>query len=108
MEESNQVGGTHCLETTEGGAYIIRTWKQSDRARGTDFLETTEQGTSQDMERKWPSRGNSHPGDHRGWDESGHGKKVTKQGAPTSWRPQRNGQVRTWKESDQTRGTHIL
>ena len=33
---------------------------------------------------------------------------MTKQGALTLWRPQREGQVRTQKESDQTRGTHSL
>ena len=41
-------------------------------------------------------------------DKSGHGKKVTKKGALTNWRGQREGQVRTWKESDQARGTHVL
>ena len=41
-------------------------------------------------------------------DKSGHRKNVTEQGALTSWRPQREGQVRTQKESDQARGTHIL
>jgi len=58
------------------------------------------------MERNQPSKGCSHPGDGRGRDESGYGKKEW--GALTSWRWQRGGQVRTWKESDQVRGTHIL
>ena len=60
------------------------------------------------MERKGSSRGNSLPGDHRGRGKSGHRKKVTKQGGLTNWGPQREGQVRIWKESDQTRGTHFL
>jgi len=60
------------------------------------------------MERKQLSKGHSHPGDHRGRDLSGHRKKGTKQGALTSWRPQREGLVRTQKESNQARGTHIL
>ena len=34
--------------------------------------------------------------------------KVTKQGALTPWRWQREEQVRAWKESDQARGTHKL
>ena len=38
----------------------------------------------------------------------GHGMKATERGALTSWRPQREGQVRTWKESDRVRGTHRL
>ena len=39
---------------------------------------------------------------------SGHRKKVTEQGTLTSWRVQREGFVRTWKESDQARHTHFL
>jgi len=46
--------------------------------RGTYALETTEGGTSQDMERKGPNKGHSHPGDHRGRYKSGHGKETTK------------------------------
>ena len=34
--------------------------------------------------------------------------KVTKQGRLTDWRPQREGLVRTQKESDQARQTHKL
>src|SRR6267142_680506 len=40
--------------------------------------------------------------------KSGHGKNPTEQGALTSWRAQTDGQVRTQKESNQERGTHIL
>ena len=47
-----------------------------------------------------------------GGDKSGRGKNLTEQGALTSWRWHREGQVegqvRTWKESNQARGTHIL
>jgi len=87
--------GTHFLETTEKGQ--VRTQKESNQARGTYKLEITEGGTSQDMERMQPSQEHSLPGDHRGRGKSGHGKKVTKQGALTNWRPQRKGQVRTQK-----------
>ena len=38
----------------------------------------------------------------------GHRKKPTNQGALTDWRPQREGQVRTQKETNQPRGTHFL
>ena len=62
--------------------------------------------TSQDTERKQPSEGHSQPGDSRGSDKSG--KKVTKQGALTSWGQQREAQVRTWKESNSVTGTHFL
>jgi len=39
---------------------------------------------------------------------SGHRKKPTNQGALTDWRSQREGHVRTQKETNQPRGTHIL
>ena len=67
-----------------------------------------EGGTSHDMERKQPTKVHSQTGDSRGRDKSGHGKKATDQGTLTSWRWQREGQVRTQKESDQLRHTHFL
>ena len=62
------------------------------------------------MERIQSSEGQGHslPGEGIGRDKSGHGKNPTKRGALTSWRRHREGQVRTWKESDRERGTHIL
>ena len=60
------------------------------------------------MERNKPSKRHSLPEDRRGRNKSGPGKKVTRQGALTDWRSQREGQVRTWKESDYVRGTHRL
>ena len=39
---------------------------------------------------------------------SEHGKKSTEQGALTSWKRQREGRLRTQKETDTARGTHIL
>jgi hypothetical protein len=74
----------------------VRAWKEDDRARGTHFLETTERGTSQDTEGNRLSEGHSLPGDHRGGVKSGHRREVTERGALTNWRPQREGQVRTW------------
>src|SRR6267142_1892517 len=41
-------------------------------------------------------------------DKSGHGNNPTERGALTSWRAQTDGQVRTWKQSDRARGTHLL
>jgi hypothetical protein len=79
---------------------LVRTWKETDRARGTHCLETAEGGTCQDTERNRPTEGNSRPGDGRESDLSGHGKKSTKRGALTSWRRQREGLVRTPKETD--------
>ena len=87
---------------------LVRTRKEIDRASGTHFLETAEGGTCQDTERNRPSEGYSLPGNGRERNLSGHGKKPTKQGAPTSWRWQRERLVGTQKGTDQTRGTHQL
>ena len=58
--------------------------------------------------KKPTERGHSHPGDSIGRDKSGHGKNSTERGALTNWRPNRDRQVRRWKESDRARATHIL
>ena len=87
---------------------LVRTQKESSWERGTDELETTSGETCQYMERKQHSVGHSLPGDRIRRALSGHGKKVTKQGAPTSWRPHWEELVRTGKESDGARGTHSL
>jgi len=84
--------------------------KETSQVRGTHPLETavTEGGTYQNTERNQSSKGHSPSGDHRGRDKSGHRKKPTNQWALTNWRPQREGQVRTQKETNQPRGTHFL
>ena len=110
---------------------LVRTWKETGRARHTHQLGTAEEGTCQDMERNplteahshsgdgrggtcqdteknRPTEAHSHPGDGRGRDLSEHRKQLTNQGALTSWRQQRERLVRTWKETDQPRHTHIL
>ena len=74
---------------------------------GTHKLEIAEGGTSQGMERKPLSKGHLPTGVGRGRDKSGHRRKVTVKGALTAWRWQRD-KVRTWKKSDQARGTHSL
>jgi hypothetical protein len=87
---------------------LVRTRKEIDRAVGTHFLEVAEGETCQDTERNRPSEGYSLPGDSRERNLSGHEKKPTKQGAPTSWRRQGERPVRTQKGTDQTRDTHQL
>ena len=59
------------------------------------------------MERKQATKGHSLPGEVRGQDQSGHGKKVSQQEALTLWRGQRLGLVRT-KKTNLARGTHKL
>ena len=66
----------------------VRQQKESDQMRGTHILKTAEGGASHDPERKRLNKGHPHTGDGRGKDESGHGKKATKRGAHTNWRPQ--------------------
>ena len=87
---------------------LVRTRKETDRARRTHVLETVEGRTYQDTERNRPSRVHSRPGDSRGRDLSGHRKKPTEQGTLTSWRRQTDGLVRTRKETDRTGPTHVL
>ena len=72
---------------------------QSEEHQGRDL--------SGHAKKEW-SKADSLPGDHRGRDLSGARKKVTKQGRLTNWRPQKEGLVRTQKESDQARQTHCL
>ena len=109
----------------------IRTWKESDRPRPTHRLETAQGGTNQGTERIRPTEAHSQTGDRTGgtsqdteiirpteahlpagdhtWkDESGHGKNLTNRCPLTNWRPHREGQVRTRKQSDRLRPTHKL
>ena len=88
-----------------------------------------EGGTCQEMERNRQTEAHSRSGDSRRTDLSGHGKKPTDRGVLTSWRwqregghgkkqsergaltvcrRQREGLVRTRKEIDRPRRTHIL
>ena len=60
------------------------------------------------MQRNRPNERHSRPGDSKERDLSGHGKKLTERGALTSWRQQREGLVRTEKETDSARRTHNL
>ena len=87
---------------------LVRTRKESDRSRRTHFLETAEGGTCQDTQGIRPTEVHSLPGDGRGRDLSGHARNQTDRGALTYWRRQREGLVRTRKESDRPRRTHFL
>ena len=87
---------------------LVKAQKETDQARRTYSLETGEGGTCQDTERNRPSKAHSPSGDSRGEDLSGHGEKPTEQGALTNWRWQREGLLRTWKETDRARHTHFL
>jgi hypothetical protein len=64
---------------------LVRTRKQSDRARSTHQLESADRGTGQDTEGIRLSKGHSPTGERKWRDKSGHG-----------------------KQSDRPRGTHQL
>ena len=62
------------------------------RASATHLLESPGRVKSQEIEIMRPRKEHSLPGDHIGWDKSGHEKKVTEREALTSWRPHREAQ----------------
>ena len=105
--EKNRHSKGHSRPGDSRGRELVRTWKQTDRPRGTHMLETPEGGSCQGTEQNKPSEGHSLPGDARGRGLSGHGKKST-EWALTFWGQQREGLVRTQKETDQAKGTHKL
>src|SRR6266850_1660568 len=105
QKESKQARGSLARECRQTDS-PVRTWKESKQARGTHFLESIDRQSSQ--ERIQASEGHSQTGEHRQTDQSGHRKNLNMQGALTCWRAQTDGQVRTWKESEQVRGTHSL
>ena len=74
---------THSLGDGERGTN--QDIEEGSQVRGTHKLETTEGETSQNMGRKQLSKGSL-----------------------TNWRPQREGQLRSWKESNWARGTYKL
>ena len=87
---------------------LVRTRKEADRASGTHFLETAEGVAYQDNERSRPREWNSRPRDSRGSDLSGHGHKSAERRTLTTWRRQRERLVRTRKQIDQEKDTHLL
>ena len=105
-KEIDRARCTHFLEAEKGG--LVRTRKETDRLRHTHQLEAVEGGTCQDIERNQPSKAHSLPGGGRGRDLSGHRKKPTNRGTLTLWKWKKENLVRTWKETDRPRHTHIL
>ena len=80
-KETDQLRRTHNLETAEG--WLVGTWKETDQPRYTHQLETGGGGTCQDMERNQLTKAHMLKMAEGGtW--SGHGKKLTEQGALTS------------------------
>ena len=76
--------------------------------RDAHILETGEGWTCQDRERNRPIEGHSLSGDSRGRDLLGHGKRSTEGRTLTPCRRQREGLVRTRKNTYQAKGTHFL
>ena len=72
------------------------------------MLEAAEGGTCQDTERNRPNERHSPTGDSIGRDLSGHGKKPTERGTLTLWGRQREGLLRTRKETNRAMRTHVL
>ena len=87
---------------------FVRARNDTDRPTRTHELETASRGTCQDMERTRPTDAHSHPGDGTGRDLSGHGKRPADRRALTNCRWDREGLVRTWKETDRLTRTHFL
>ena len=90
------------------GEGLVRRCKETDRPRRTHSLETASGGTYQGTELNQPSEADSRSGDGRGKGLSGDGKKPIDRGALTPWRRRREGLVRTRKETNRAKHTHIL
>jgi hypothetical protein len=105
MNPSERGALTSWRAETEGQ---VRTRKDFEQAKGTHVLESADRGTSEDTERIQASEGHSRTGERRPRHKSGHGMNPSERGAPTDWRAQTKGQVRTRDESERARGTHFL
>jgi hypothetical protein len=106
--ESEKARGTHFLSSSDGWTSQDLTPRESKRARGAYFLSSADEGTSQDTHKKRESEAHSLPVKHRCMDMSGHQKKPRGPEALTPCRIQREGQVRTTRESERARETHQL
>jgi hypothetical protein len=82
--------------------------KKKQIVRGTHSLSSIEDGISQETKRKKEENRLSLSINHRGRDKSGHQEKVREQRILTSCQTQREGQVRTLRESKHMRGTYQL
>ena len=115
----NRTGGDkseHRNRPTERGALtswrpnrerLVRTKKETDRARGTHRLETASGRTSQDQ-KETDRAERTHSLETASGGASRNRNNPTERGVLTSWRQHREEQVMTRKESDQARGTHKL
>ena len=88
--------------------WLIRTQKEADRESETHVLETAEGGTCQDTETNRPREGHPQTGDGRRSDLSKHGNKSTQGRTLTCWRRQTERLVRTRKQIDRGKDTHLL
>ena len=86
---------------------LVRIQKDTDREVHSPTGDSRGR-TSQDTERNRCTDAHSRPEDGKRRGLSGHGKQPTKRGVLTFWRRQREGLVRTWKETDRPRRTHQL
>jgi hypothetical protein len=102
--ESERARGTHVLQTEEQ----VRTQEEPERAKSTHFLESGDRGKSQNTEIIRASEEPSLSGERKPRKQSGHRKNPSERGALTFWRLESEDKVRTWKESEQVRGTHGL
>ena len=114
--ESNRTRCTHSLGTAGARTYqdrgrrviksaptswrpqkgeLVRTRKKCDRAKGAHSLEAAEEPVR--TRKKATGRSDSLPGDRRVREMSGHEKRATGKEVLTSWGPQGEGLVRTWK-----------
>ena len=87
---------------------LVRTTKESHRPRPTHNLETADRATCQVTETIRPTEAHSLPGNGRQSDLSGRRNNPTNRGSLTSWRRQTERLVRTLKQSDRPRPTHLL
>ena len=94
---------TNCRPYREGR---VRTRKESDYGTGTHVLKTTSGRTSRNTEGMRLSEGHSQSGDRIG--NVSTQKESGRVMALTSWRPHREGQVRTRRKCDQERALHQL
>jgi hypothetical protein len=98
--------GTHSLESADGGT--SQNGEKTEQVTGTHVLESADRGIGQSGKGNGGSNGHSHPGEHRGRDKSEWEKEPSERRALTSWRMQREDQVRMGKETEQATSTHVL
>ena len=106
--ERNRLSKSHSHPGRRQREGLVMTRKETDQARRTHSLEAAEGGICRDTERNQASREHSLSGDGRRMALSGYRKKLPERGTLTSWRWQWEVLVRTQKEIDRARRTHVL